>query len=166
MPAAADCTSPCRASVLSTGSRSSVSPATDVPQYRYDEVTSDTDTLTHGELMVLVSTQVSLSSNFGRPLVPSQPAVSVSPRVEDIFSGVSFSSPLRDGAAAAELVTQPRPGWGEAGMVVSKLAAPCTAAAEDRGELEAEDDFGDPQHEATLKYLGARPKNSMTMDIR
>ena len=90
--------------------------------------------------------------------------MSVSPRVEDIFSGVSFSSPLRDGAAAAELVTQPRPGWGEAGMVVSKLAAPCTAAAEDREETE--DDFGDPQHEATLKYLGARPKNSMTMDIR
>ena len=162
----ADCTSPCRASVLSTGSRSSVSPATDVPQYRYDEVTSDTDTAPHSELIVLVSTQVSLSSNFGRPLVPSPPAVSVSPRVEDIFSGLSFSSPLRDGAAAAELVTQQRPGWGEAGMVVSKLAAPCTAAAEDRGELEAEDDFGDPQHEATLKYLGARPKNSMTMDIR
>ena len=116
--------------------------------------------------MVLVSTQVSLSSNFGRPLVPAEPAVSVSPRLEDIFSGVSFSSPLRDGPAAAELLTQHRPGWGEAGMVVSQLAAPSTAAAEDRGELEAEDDFGDEQHAATLKYLGARPKNSMTMDIR
>ena len=142
--------------------------------------------------------QVSLSSSFGKPVVPPEPSTL---KVDDIFDGFSFSSPLKDVSNDDEdddedeasddpyedielmrkkltklAPPQPPP---RSTLMVNKIAVENIYS--DVGENVTNnnnkndtlmDDLMNENHvnvnekKKNLNNFGARPKNSMTMDIR
>ena len=128
--------------------------------------------------------QVSLSSNFGKPLLTPEPSAA---KVDDIFSGFSFSSPLTDviddnfndsseDIESIKLNLAKLSVSSHSKTIAQNSFSNCSNDNIDNDEDVPNnnsnnsnclmEDIKNYDNEAQPLILGARPKQSMTMDIR
>ena len=129
--------------------------------------------------------EVSLSSNFSKPVNTPEP---VTTRVEDIFAGFSFSSPLKDVSSDVtqhkredpyeqiELtkrrdIPQPAPRRSLTKQPPEHIYSDVSDVSDvtvtnDDSDTVTSDMVTNTEEARLVKQLGARPKNTMTMDIR
>ena len=125
--------------------------------------------------------EVSLSSNFSKPVATPEPVTKRGS--EDIFAGFSFSSPLKEFSAFENkredpyeqieltrnnIIPQPAPRRSltkPLEHIYSDVSDSDTVTLNDSDTVTS--DMVTKLEEArVVKQLGARPKNTMTMDIR
>ena len=125
--------------------------------------------------------EVSLSSNFSKPVATPEPVT----KSEDIFAGFSFSSPLKEFSAFENkredpyeqieltrnnIIPQPAPRRSltqePQEHIYSDVSDSDTVTLNDSDTVTSDMVTKVEEEARVVKQLGARPKNTMTMDIR